>query len=181
MPPAVVQRFVPGPTFDLSTLFWNGTPVSITVAQTLRYQHRYGPSVVRRYLPRAQWGDAAADLAGIGKGLGLQGFSNVSAIRDAAGRFHFFEVDARPSQWPGGCHQVGARVAMDLAAHLRDGSVSDDEALQGDFALFRRLSKREVLTDQYGVWRSIPWRNPDAVLPVIPGSLSRVARRSLSA
>ncbi len=135
--------------------------------------------MARRYLPRSQWGDAAADLTSIGKGLGLHGFSNVTAIRDDEGQFHYFEVDARPSQWPGGCHQVGAQTAGDLAAHLGGDEVPDDDALQGELALFRRLSKRELATNRYGVWRSIPWRNPDAVLPVIPGSLSRVARRVL--
>lgn len=174
-PPAVLQTVVRGQLCDLSSVFRGGVPVSVTVSQTLEEAWSGGPARLRRFLPETQWGEAHSDLERIGKILGLDGFANISAIRNASGEFEYFEVDARPTMWFGGCRQLGDQVARDLSAFHR--GLPAGPAWSGRAPLFRRLSKGQLLRNRDGVWATIPWGNPDAFLSTLGSSLRRSAQR----
>lgn len=169
--PLLVQRVVEGTVTGITGVFRNGVPMHVTVATELEMVTRFGPSSARRYWPSGRTPQVLTELAELGRVFGLNGFAIISAVDalDGSGR-HYFEVDARPSAWVGEGRQVGddpvprLRLGWDSGVPLSPADLGSSRLASADVGWFRRLPRRELLSNRWGVWSSFPWECPDAWL-----------------
>lgn len=155
--PALVQRAVEGELYDYSGFYRNGALVYFTEAKVLRAQRDgTGQSFLRRYTtrPDAQTTSYARRL---GQALDIDGFSNVSAIKDADGKLWFFEADLRPNAWVEIPRHFGCDPAVRIAEAFglppppepHPGPVPDHM----DIALGIRMKLTDLIVNRYN-WRA---------------------------
>jgi hypothetical protein len=180
--PAVVQRVIEGELFDYSGFYRNGALVYFTEAKVLGAQRNgWGQSFLRRYTtqPDAQ---AASHARRLGQALDIDGFSNVSAIKDADGKLWFFEADLRPNAWVEIPKHFGCDPAVRIAEAFglppppepHPGPVPDHM----DIALGIRMKLTDLIVNRYN-WRAYyeDYLDGDLVYRrVLAGLSSRIRR-----
>ena len=177
VPSVLVQEYLGGRLVDVSAIFMGGLLIHYTYAHMQAATTRFGASSVRHYYPTSTASPAiAAELGIIGAGLGLHGFANVTCIESEDGSSrHYFEVDARPNLWVG----FGAEFGDDPVARLKlwfdEGRIDlpapfDKDGGEGmpaptsqgrKVAMFKGMSRNDLLRNRHGVWRDVPWGSPE--------------------
>jgi hypothetical protein len=155
--PAVVQRAIEGDLFDYSGFYRNGALVYFTEARILGAQRNGGgQSFLRRYTTRPD-AQATSHARRLGQALDIDGFSNVSAIKDADGKLWFFEADLRPNAWVEIPRHFGCDPAVRIAEAFglppppepHPGPVPDHM----DIALGLRMRTTDLIVNRYN-WRA---------------------------
>lgn len=176
-PGVLVQEHIEGHSVDVSGIFWNGAPIHYTYARSITSHNRFGATSVRHYYPTSVASAAIVDELGIiGAGLGLHGFANITCIESADGDVrHYFEVDARPNLWAAFGAEFGddpvvrlrmwfdeGRVALPVTApRVPSRSKPPPAPRDREVAMFKRLSRNDLLLNRYRVWRDVPWSSPE--------------------
>jgi hypothetical protein len=119
----LVERFVEGADVSVEALFLGGRLAVMVTSRVVASLGTHGVSVVREFVDCTD-DVLVQDMQALGRHLGLDGFANVTARRDAEGRHWVFEVDMRPNSW----HAYLPGIGVDLAAALRD---EGDGAIRG--------------------------------------------------
>ncbi|MFM2437754.1 MAG: hypothetical protein RLZ55_565, partial [Actinomycetota bacterium] len=168
--PVLVQEYLVGRCVDVSAIFMHGQPIHYTYSSVVEATSRLGVAAVRHYTPTSVAPAAVLDeLSIIGAGLGLHGFANITCIESStATTRHYFEVDARPNLWAAFGAEFGDDPARRLRLWFDEGRVDlpaadgPPTALRGrDVAMFKRLSRNDILLNRHGVWRDLPWGSPE--------------------
>ncbi len=185
-PGVLLQEYVNGCSVDVSGIFWNGALIHYTYARSMASHNRFGATSVRHYYPTSDVSPAIVEELGvIGTGLGLHGFANISCIESLEGDVrHYFEVDVRPNLWAAFGAEFGDDPVRRLQAWFDEGrvtlpasspesrSVSAATSDSGtdrasptprdrQVAIFKRLSRKELLLNRHRVWRDVPWSSPE--------------------
>lgn len=159
--PALVQQFIEGKLVSVEAFFRQGQLLHFAYSETLAFRsgHPYAPSSVREFLQREHLPPGfAADLQGLGRALGADGFANITAIRASNGRHYFFEADMRPTVWIGYGRLFGDSLATRLAEHFDTGATPDSGTAMGtdaqtmEFCYPPRLPLWKILLNRHQAW-----------------------------
>ncbi|MCQ8105050.1 hypothetical protein NP590_13115 [Methylomonas sp. SURF-2] len=157
--PVLLQRKIPGRSFDLSGFFRNGKLVQFGCAEQLDFVGgAFGPSKLRRYYRSSQV-DArvSEELNRLGAALGADGFVNITCIvSDIDQKRYYIEADMRPNVWVEYPKFIGDDPADKIRGYFLHGQyyqhpdkVADDSADGNVLAYLPRMNNLEILTNQY--------------------------------
>ena len=161
--PLLVQEMIDGDLIDLSGFFRGGRPVHFVCNESLKtVGSRFGVSILRRYARISSLDrEVFEDLVHLSASLGLDGFVNISAVRQSGdGRLRFIEADLRPNVWVEASRMIGDDPAPAIRAAFEDGRVLAWPLLPQrgpvtvDLPYPFRMGSWELLTNRHGVWRT---------------------------
>ncbi len=188
--PLLVQELIDGDLFDLSGFFRGGRPVHFVHNEYLKtVGSRFGVSILRRYTRlSAVVREVFEDLGHFGEALGLDGFVNVSALRQrGGGRLLFIEADLRPNVWVEASRLFGDDPAPAIRTAIEEGRVlawpppRERGPPTIDLAYPFRMGAFELLTNRHGVWQTLGEHDPVDVIRYLGGpawrSFQRLGRR----
>ncbi len=167
----IVQEFIEGEERPVDALYHRGRLQVAAAARVLRNTALFGASRRRLYGAADPAQDAV--LLRLGEGLALNGFANVTFLREAAtGDYYLIEADLRPNMWlpytryGGRSFEAGVRR---IAEGRWDGPPDATPAREVELALFYRDVRTLAKARRWGelarwlydprYWRYIP-RDP---------------------
>ena len=161
----LVQKKIEGEVLDLSALFFEGQLIHFNYArQEKTTSGKFGPSSLRTYraLPFVEE-SFFCELSQIGKALGINGFSNITAIRQSDGNCFYIEADARPNAWLDFPRFLGEDISLRIRDWFSERKILrypiqayPRQSRQKVLPYYLRLKAWEILFNRYRVWRYIP-------------------------
>jgi len=161
--PALMQKYVEGDLLDLSAFFYKNQLIYFHCSEMLLSRPgKFGLSILRKYYRSSHIGDGYyRDLCALGHALGIDGFTNISAIRSwSDGKLYFIEADLRPNLWI----EHGLFIGEDPADYIREFFASDrlvmprglpgygyhlDDSQALEVPLYCRMTEKEVSGNAY--------------------------------
>jgi hypothetical protein len=184
--PLLVQEMIDGDLIDLSGFFREGRPVHFVHNEYLKnVGSRFGVSILRRYT-RVSSVDRQVfdDLVHFSEALGLDGFVNISAVRQSVdGRLRFIEADLRPNVWVEASRIFGDDPAPAIRAAFEEGRVlpwpvpREPGPTTVDLPYPFRMGAWELLTNRHGVWRTFGEHAPIDLIRHLGGPIWRSFQR----
>lgn len=162
----LLQAPAEGTEWAVCGLFLQGALVHLMIAKPFDRRQQFGEWAAIRAVPTGQEPELVADVARLGRALGLHGFANITCFRTATSTV-FIEADVRPNVW---CSR-GAEVGDDPIPRISswwDGA-GETELMLGsgkptDLAYFPRLTAAQMRANWFGVQGQIPRDNPEVGL-----------------
>lgn len=112
----LVEKYIHGQPIGVEALYIKGQLVAYIYGVGLSSEAQWGVFMRRHYTPAPFMQKPLQEL---GKNFGLNGFVNLSYIKDHAGQHCLIEMDARPNAWISYGKFVGVDFAKALRQHLK--------------------------------------------------------------
>lgn len=172
----VVQKKIYGEILDLSALFFEGRLIHFNYARQDKVSsNKFGPSHLRTYKPLSFVEESFFhELSNIGKALGLNGFSNISCVRQSNKECFYFEADARPNAWLDFPRYLGEDLSLRIRDWFSERKVLSfpvpplpNQPKQLVIPYFLRLKAWEIFFNRYRVWKYIPMDDSKLILRLL--------------
>jgi len=120
----IMQKFIEGKLLDFSGFYQDGKLIHFSSSEFIGgAKDPFGPSMLKKYFkPYKNNDNLFIELSGIGKALGLHGFTNLGCIEsDQDGKRYYFEVDVRPNDWINYAKYLGDDPAIQIKNYFDNG------------------------------------------------------------
>ena len=156
----VVQPDLSGKEVSVNALFFHGHLAQLTVMEPLQRVTWGGEWTVMRATSSSMHPIIRAEVAELGRILGIHGFSNIAAIEDGQRRL-YFEADTRPNVWSTCGAEIGDDPRSAVLQHFGTTPTRDDvlprssetHSSHFEYAYPPRLSPTERRDNAYN-WRA---------------------------
>lgn len=137
--PVLRQEFILGETISIDAIYKDGQLVAWCYSLTLTESHRFGPSIVRKYIsPKDK--KFVKDLVKIGQQSQLNGFVNITYIKSFKdNQLYLIEFDTRPNVWHHMLFEFGFQPNNNQTTKLNSSKFGPDYSLI--YEPFRLFSK----------------------------------------
>ena len=163
--PFLIQKKIIGLELDLSGFYQNGKLISFNYSAVLKTIKKFAPSSLRLYKRFSDIDEnVIIQMQKIGEVLGVDGFTNVSAIKcQESGMIYIFEADIRPNAWVDAGKFIGNDLAAKIANYFDNPNSwqlqknLNDQAFPANLKIPNcfRLKMWQILCNRYGVWSFI--------------------------
>ena len=160
--PLLVQKIIEGTSLDLSAFYQDGQLIHFCHAVEEKTTYPLGPSNLRSYTQLGNLDSKIfSELSALGKALGANGFTNITAIDCAQDqRRYFIEADMRPNAWVDYAKYIGNDIAPAIRAYFERGQTLQFPQAQNPqypqtilIPHVSRIAFWEILINRYGVWQ----------------------------
>lgn len=166
--PAILQRKVHGDLVGIEAFYQNTNLIHYAYSKVLESSdgNEFSPSVLRTFTQNTSVDKRVVfELEMIGKALGANGFSNISAIYSPITNSHmYFEADMRPTAWVGYTRYFGDSLEDKIMSYFfnihkkkSDFEYQTQSKEQLTIPNYIRMSALELIFNKHGVWRYIPF------------------------
>ena len=163
--PVLIQEKIQGELIDLSSFFQQGKLIHFDYSSILETVNgKFRPSCVRKYYqPHLLDKKTIEDLKKIGEMLGLNSFTNISAIK-TQDCIYFFEVDARANIWANYSKYIGNDISHSIKDWFQNGKSINDNLMHKNSKFpneviiphFLRIKLSDILTNKHNALKYLP-------------------------
>ena len=164
--PVLMQKKIEGVEVSMEAFYQDGKLIHFAYSTQEKYQYRFGPTLVRRYVQLSQVDQKVFDdLRSLGSALGAHGFVNISSIRSSLdGKLYFFEADMRPNLWLAHPRYFGDDPAIAIRNHFSTTGAALEHPYPFDARYPReillshalRMGLGDLVLNRYQVWKHLP-------------------------